>query len=80
MIEPVATCVVDREYPKWLDSKMTAAEADSAAMPCGGSISTRPLPSVLMTRQPPTKVPIAIARPQDRITQNGAPAVADRRC
>ena len=32
---------------------MTAAEADSAAMPCGASISTRPLPSVRMTRQPP---------------------------
>ena len=32
---------------------MTAAEADSAAMPCGDSISTRPLPKVRMTRQPP---------------------------
>jgi hypothetical protein len=32
---------------------MTAADAVSAAMPCGDSISTKPLPSVRMTRQPP---------------------------
>ena len=53
MIDPVATCVVDSEKPKLADSRMTAADADSAAMPCGDSISTRPLPSVRMTRQPP---------------------------
>jgi hypothetical protein len=54
MIDPVATCVVDSEYPKLADSKMTAAEDDSAAIPCGESISTRPLPSVRITRHPPT--------------------------
>ena len=32
---------------------MIAAEADSAAMPWGASISTRPLPSMRITRQPP---------------------------
>ena len=32
---------------------MIAADEDSAAMPCGDSISTRPLPSVRITRQPP---------------------------
>ena len=53
-IEPVATWVVDRANPRWLDVRMTAADALSAAMPCGGEISTRPLPSVRMTRQPPT--------------------------
>ncbi len=34
-MEPVATWVVDSEKPKWLDSRMTAAEEVSAAMPCG---------------------------------------------
>src|ERR1700727_1542892 len=52
-IEPVATWVVDSEYPKWLDSRIVAADEDSAAMPWGDSISTSPLPSVRMTRQPP---------------------------
>ncbi len=80
MIDPVATCVVDSEYPKWLDSRITAAEDDSAAMPCGDSISTRPLPSVRMTRQPPMYVPRLIARPQHRMTQNGAPAVLGTIC
>jgi len=31
MIEPVATCVVDSGKPKLLDSRMTAADADSSA-------------------------------------------------
>ena len=53
-IEPVATWVVDSAKPRWLDVRMTAADALSAAMPCGGEISTRPLPSVRITRQPPT--------------------------
>ena len=52
-IDPVATCVVDRARPRWLDDRITAAEAASAAMPCGEVISTRPLPRVRMTRQPP---------------------------
>ena len=52
-IEPVATCVVERAMPAALELKMTAAEDASAAKPWGDSISTRPLPSVRMTRQPP---------------------------
>ena len=52
-IEPVATWVVDSAMPRWLEDRMTAAEAVSAAMPCGEVISTRPLPRVRMTRQPP---------------------------
>jgi len=52
-IEPVATCVVESAKPRWLEVRMTAADADSAAMPCGEAISTRPLPSVRMMRQPP---------------------------
>jgi hypothetical protein len=52
-IAPVAVCVVDSGNPKWAEVKMIAAEADSAARPCGESISTRPLPSVRMIRQPP---------------------------
>ena len=52
-IEPVATWVVDSAKPRWLDARMTAAEDDSAAMPCGEEISTSPLPRVRMIRQPP---------------------------
>ena len=52
-IEPVATWVVDSAKPRWLDARMTAAEEDSAAIPCGGAMSTSPLPSVRMIRQPP---------------------------
>ena len=52
-IEPVATWVVDSAIPAALELKMIAADDASAAKPCGDSISTRPLPRVRMTRQPP---------------------------
>ncbi len=52
-IDPVATCVVDSAIPAALEVKMTAAEDASAARPWGDSISTRPLPRVRITRQPP---------------------------
>ena len=52
-IEPVATWVVDNAMPAALELRMMAAEEASAARPCGDSISTRPLPRVRMTRQPP---------------------------
>jgi len=52
-MEPVATWVVERAKPIWLEARMTAAEELSAAMPCGEEISTRPLPSVRMIRHPP---------------------------
>jgi hypothetical protein len=52
-MDPVATCVVDRAMPRWLEERMIAAEDASAAMPCGELISTSPLPRVRMTRQPP---------------------------
>ena len=52
-MDPVATWVVDRAKPRWLEARMTAADELSAAMPCGGEISTRPLPSVRITRHPP---------------------------
>ena len=32
----MATWVVDSAKPRWLEARMTAAEALSAAMPCGG--------------------------------------------
>ncbi len=67
----MATCVVESDSPKWLDARITAAEDDSAAIPCGDSISTRPLPRVRMIRQPPTYVPSAIAAAQATTTQNG---------
>ena len=71
-IDPVATWVVDREYPKWLDRRMADADAASAAMPWGDSISVSPLPMVRMTRQPPIQVPRLMARAQETITQLGA--------
>jgi hypothetical protein len=52
-IEPVATCVVDSANPSWLEARMTTADELSAAIPCGGAISTSPLPTVRMMRQPP---------------------------
>ena len=52
-MEPVATWVVDSAMPAADEDRMIAAEAPSAAMPCGESISTRPLPRVRMIRQPP---------------------------
>ena len=53
-IDPVATWVVESAKPRWLDARITAADALSAAMPWGELISTRPLPRVRMIRQPPT--------------------------
>ena len=50
---PVATWVVDRAKPRWLEARMTAADEASAAIPCGEEISTSPLPRVRMIRQPP---------------------------
>ena len=49
----MATWVVDSAMPRWLEDRMIAAEDASAAMPCGEVISTRPLPRVRITRQPP---------------------------
>jgi hypothetical protein len=46
MIEPVATWVVERAKPSWLEARMTVAEDASAARPCGEEMSTRPLPIV----------------------------------
>src|SRR5665647_1993794 len=51
---------------------MADADAASAAMPWGDSISVSPLPMVRMTRQPPLQVPRLIARAQETITQLGA--------
>ena len=53
-IEPVATWVVDRAKPSWLEARITAAAAPCAAVPWRASISVIPLPMVRMIRQPPT--------------------------
>ncbi len=53
MTDPVQTWVVESGKPKWVEVRMTVAEEDSAAKPCGVSMSVRPLPRVRMTRQPP---------------------------
>ena len=52
-IEPVQICVVDSAKPRWEEARMATVEAVSAARPCGESMWTRPLPMVLMIRQPP---------------------------
>jgi hypothetical protein len=55
MIEPVATWVVERAKPRWLEARMTVADAVASALarPWGEEMSTRPLPIVRMMRQPP---------------------------
>ena len=53
MTEPEATCVVDSAKPRALEERIVAAVEDSAANPCAGLTSVRPLPSVRMIRQPP---------------------------
>ena len=75
-MEPVDTWVVDSAIPPVAEVKMIAAEVASAAMPCGDSISTRPLPRVRITRQPPDRVPAAMATAQETITQVGMRASA----
>ena len=51
--EPEATCVVERAKPTLVDARIVAAVAVSAAKPCAGLTSVRPVPRVLMMRQPP---------------------------
>src|SRR3954470_18333059 len=70
-IEPVHTCVVDSGSPMWLEARITAALVVSALKPWTGWISLTRLPRVRMIRQPPMYVPSPIARPADRMTQDG---------
>ena len=51
--EPEATCVVESAKPSALEARMVAAVEVSAAKPCAGLTSVRPLPRVRMMRQPP---------------------------
>ena len=69
----MATWVVDSAMPACEDVMMIAAEAASAAIPCGDSISTSPLPRVRMILHPPIYVPAAIATAQETIIQTGRP-------
>ena len=68
--------MVDSANPRWLEERITAAELLSAAMPCAGEISIRPLPSVRMIRQPPSHVPSAMAVAALSYTQNGTASVS----
>ncbi len=52
-MDPVLTWVVESPNPKWAEAKMVAVVVAPDAAPCGVSISTMPLPSVRMIRQPP---------------------------
>jgi len=51
--EPEATCVVESAKPRWLEARIVAVVADSAAKPWAGSTSVMSRPMVLMMRQPP---------------------------
>ena len=53
MTEPEATWVVDRAKPRADDTRIVAPVDVSAANPCAGRTSVRPLPSVRMIRHPP---------------------------
>ena len=58
---PVITCVVETGTPRWVAMKMLAALAVSAQKPSIGLSFTIFWPMVLTIRQPPVKVPKAIA-------------------
>src|SRR5262245_5079044 len=77
MIPPETTCVVESEKPKYDDERIAVAELVSAENPCGEAISVTRVPSVRITRQPPEKVPRAIAVAHANFTQNGTPASAE---
>jgi hypothetical protein len=68
MTEPDATWVVDSANPRCVDARIVAAVDVSAAKPCAGFTSVRPVPRVLMMRQPPMYVPSAIAMAHVTIT------------
>ena len=76
--ELVHTCVVESGNPRYEEVKIVVAEEVSAAKPCGDSRSVMPLPRVRMMRQPPMKVPRAMAMPQATMTQFGVVAVGAR--
>src|SRR4051794_40539720 len=69
MTEPDATCVVERANPRCVDARIVVAVLTSAEKPCAGLTAVRPVPIVLMIRQPPVYVPAAMARAHATITQ-----------
>src|SRR5262245_40414247 len=74
MIPPDTTCVVESENPKYDEARIVVDDAVSAEKPWGDLISVTLVPRVRITRQPPEKVPSAIAVAQTNFTQNGTPA------
>src|SRR5262245_56285036 len=79
MTPPETTWVVDSENPKYDDARIVVDDAVSAEKPWADSMSVTRVPSVLITRHPPEKVPSAIAVAQTTLTQVGTPASADSR-
>jgi len=78
-MEPVATYVVERGMPKWLDVRMTTDDVIWAVKPWVGLNFVNPWPIVRMMRQPPIMVPAAMARPQISTTHLGVAAVLSER-
>src|SRR3954470_14278557 len=68
---PLTTWVVDNGKPKCEEARITVAATSSEEKPCGGRTSVTLVPSVLMIRQPPAKVPSAIATPHETMTHVG---------
>src|SRR3954447_20995861 len=62
---PEIVWVVESGKPPCEEARITAAPAPWAAKPCAESILWMRLPIVLMMRQPPAYVPIAIAPAAD---------------
>src|SRR5258708_5972305 len=68
---PAVTCVVETGRGNFVAGRMDSAAAVSAQKPLLGFSRVRRLPMVWMIRQPPLKVPSAIAAYADSMTHIG---------
>src|SRR3954468_24652989 len=75
---PVMVWVVDTGTPRYVAMNSVAAPPVSAQNPCIGVSFVMRSPMVRTMRQPPIKVPIAIAAWQDSTTQNGTEKCSPR--
>ena len=71
MIEPETTCVVETGRCRSVAPKTTTDELRSAEKPLAGSSLKILPPTVLIIRQPPDAVPIAIAVAHNTLTKVG---------
>ena len=71
MMAPVMVCVVDTGMPSDVATNKAMAPDVCAQNPPDGRMRVMPMPMVRTMRQPPNKVPAAIATWQEMTTQNG---------